>query len=217
MAEHRWSYQDQIPHREARNGASPPHSVPQHLLYPQAVRAPEDQRVSQAAALDVFDCEVWCGETRRRKALGETPSRNYGPNEVRKDLWKSLAQPCSQQIDFRSGCSGLCAAKTREPYVLTKEMPVPRYFYIPLEILELLCGSSVSSMACAADKPQMGPPGSGEFAPTGCTNHGNSTFSLVLPSLRSSQPSKRCPKATLLPPGKSSRGRGWLRDEKTSH
>lgn len=39
----------------------------QHLLYPQAVRAPEDEWVPQATPLDVLNCEVWWGETRRGK------------------------------------------------------------------------------------------------------------------------------------------------------
>ena len=90
---------------------------PSYLLYPQAVRAPEDERVSQAAALDVFNCEVWCGEKRRGKALGESPLEDYTHTKVTMVLWRSLVQPCSKQTDFRlsSGCPGLCAVQTREP------------------------------------------------------------------------------------------------------
>lgn len=46
---------------------SPTTPCSQHSLYPQAVRAPEDERVPQATPLDVLNCEVWCGETRRGK------------------------------------------------------------------------------------------------------------------------------------------------------
>lgn len=70
---------------QAGNQARATHcSVLQHLLYTQAIRAPEDEGVSQATLLDVFNCKVWRGE--KRKVLGETPTEDYIKTEVRQDL-----------------------------------------------------------------------------------------------------------------------------------
>lgn len=88
-------------------------------------------------------------------------------------------------------------------------------FLHSLEILELLWGSSVSSMVCATDKPQTDPLKRREFAPTSSTRQGNSMD--FGPRFPKQFWAKRCLEEMLLPHGKCMWGTHWLCDEKTSH